>query len=120
MVVERVRRDAELTGLDFAGVDGKRRDASDQARADVRPAAPRRDPEIGFDVVIEPGRAIGRNRRARGHDRPQRLQRVAGLGYDAGPAHDVDIARARAEEGDAALIRDPPQRLDVRIGRAPS
>ena len=86
--------DAETRGGDLPRVDGQDRVARQQARADVRAAAPDVEEEVGPELLVQPRIALGRERRtglAHGPDRREveaatRLEPVLAAGHREGGA----------------------------------
>ena len=70
VVVERVRRDAEVAVLVLAGVDGQRRGAAGEPAAHVGAAAAHVQPQVPLDVAQEPRVHLGRDRRPGQHAAP--------------------------------------------------
>ncbi len=107
---------AQRARLQLALVDGQERHAADERRADVGAAARREQPRAGTELVVDPAKALRRQRRAGRADAAQRAQ-VAGpaaAGLHAGLHAARDERRARAQARDLSLRREVPEAIERR------
>ena len=110
---------AQRARLQLALVDGQQRHAADERRAHVGAAARREQPRVGAELVVDPAKALRRQRRAGRADaaaarrgRARRRRRMHARLHAA-----RDERRARAEARDPRLRREVPQPIERRRRR---
>ncbi|GBC87295.1 hypothetical protein HRbin12_01298 [bacterium HR12] len=109
----------QVPALELAGVDREEWVRPHEGGAEVRPPAHRAEPDVRADGLVDPGEALGRERRAGGADGPQ-AREVADLGRpDPGLHAGVEEGGAGAERGDAELGGEAPERGEVGVRGAP-
>ena len=91
-------------------------DAAHEAASEVGAAGNGVEPDVGFDVAVDPVVRLGRERRAGRADRTQSRQVEIAPGLDAGLQAIGEERRAGAKEGHARILCEAPQRIE--IGRA--
>ena len=119
LLVPGLDRAAERAALQLALVDRQQRAAGDERRAHVGAAARREQPEVALHVLVDPAKALRRQRRAGRADRPQRAQvEVASRGstpafsqLDSNPAlRPCSVIRG--------ALGERPERAQVRVSGA--
>ena len=108
-------RGAERPRLQLAQIHRQRRHAADERRAHVGAARGREQPCVGAELVVDPPKAFGRQRRARRADGVQSTQVTARARFDLGLHAGRDERRARAEARHRGIGGEIPQRAHVRI-----
>ena len=115
--IPRLHVAAERPSLQLSQVHGQRRHAADERGADVGPARGREQPGVGADLVVDPLKALGRQRRAGRADRAQAAQiSLPAAGHRHLGLHARGDERgARAERRDLRLGAQLPQTVKRRI-----
>src|SRR5579859_4327618 len=99
---------AQRATLEFPGEHRQQDAAAQEARTDIRAATVRGQPQVGFDLLINPLEALRRQRRAGRTESAQLAQVEALARRDACFHAGQDVARAGAKKGHARLLGELP------------